>query len=58
MANTPTQHRAKRINKQNEKIQRAQAGKGLAANLANLGIRFSSKAINLVIGKKTNRQRN
>ena len=33
-------------------MQRAQTGKGLAANLANLGIRFSSKAINPVIGKK------
>ena len=38
-------------------LRRTQTGQGLADNLANLDISISSKAINSVIGKKTNRQR-
>ena len=34
------------------KLRRAQTGKGLAENLANLGIRMGSKAINSLLGKK------
>ena len=34
------------------KLRRAQTGKGLAENLANLGIRMGSKVINSLLGKK------
>ena len=43
LANTPTQDRARRIKRKYRKLRRAQTGKGLAGNLANLGISMSSK---------------
>ena len=52
LANTPTQDRARRIKKIYRKLRWVQTGKGLADNLANLGISLGSKAINSVIGKK------
>ena len=51
LTNTPTQDRARRIKKKKEELRRAQTGKGLAGNLANLGISMGSKAINSVLGK-------
>ena len=52
LTNTPTQDRARRIKKKKEELRRAQTGKGLAGNLANLGISMGSKAINSVLGKE------
>ena len=52
LTNTPTQDRARRIKKKKEEFRRAQTGKGLAGNLANLGISMGSKAINSVLGKE------
>ena len=52
LTNTPTQDRARRIKKKKEEIRRTQTGKGLAGNLANLGISMGSKAINSVLGKE------
>ena len=52
LTNTPTQDRARRIKKKKEELRRAQTGKGLAGNLANLGISMCSKAINSVLGKE------
>ena len=52
LTNTPTQDRARRIKKKKEELRRAQIGKGLAGNLANLGISMGSKAINSVLGKE------
>ena len=52
LTNTPKQVRASRIKKKKEELRRAQTGKGLAGNLANLGISMGSKAINSVLGKE------
>ena len=54
LANTPTHDRARRIKYIYiyRKLRRAQTGKGLAENLANLGIRMGSKVINSLLGKK------
>ena len=52
LTNTPTQDRVRRIKKKKEELRRAQTGKGLAGNLANLGISMGSKAINSVLGKE------
>ena len=54
LANTTTHNRARRIEK-NWKLRRVQIGKGLADKLANLRISLGRKAIDSVIGKKTNK---
>ena len=58
MANTPTQNRANRIKKKYRKVQGInQTGSGIVGDLAKLGVRMGSKAINSVFGKKIDRQR-
>ena len=52
LANTPTQDRAKRIQKKYSRLRRAQTGRGLVGNLAKLGLNICSKAINSVFGEK------
>ena len=53
MANTPTQDRTNRIKKKYRKLQGInQTGSGIVGDLAKLGVRMGSKAINSVFGKK------
>ena len=52
LANTPTQDRARRIKRKYRRQRLAQTGHGLARDLAKLGIRMGSKAINSAFGKK------
>ena len=58
LANTPTEDRARRIKKKYRKLRRTQTGRGIVGDLAKLGISMGSKAINSVLGKKTNRRGN
>ena len=47
-----TQDRVRRIKKKYLKIARRQSGKGLAGNLAKIGLEMGSQAINSSFGKK------
>ena len=58
LINTPTHDRAKKIRKKYRNLSGRQTGKGLVSSLVNLRLNMGSKAINSVIGKKNNRQRN
>ena len=52
LANTPTQDRARRIQRKCRRQQPSHTERGLVGDLAKLGIRMGSKAINSAFGKK------
>ena len=52
LENTPTQDRARRIKRKCRRQRLSQTGRGLVGDLAKLGIRMGSKAINSAFGKK------
>ena len=52
LANTPTQDRARRIKRKYRRQRLAPTGGGLVGDLAKLGIRMGSKAINSAFGKE------